>query len=143
MKLQSLAGPAQIADTRSLLDLDLLSTQELAGLCAQEIVQFRKRGISDERFGRELFHRAVIRRDDTAWIYIYQQFTPLVVSWMSQHPHTTSVLEYDGIDSLVNAVFAKFSLAITPANVKTFHSLGSLLKYLKCCVHSVVADAVR
>ena len=143
MKLQSLAGSVQTADDWSLLDLDLLSTQELARLCAQEIVQFRKRGTSDERYGRELFRRAIIRRDDIAWICIYQQFTPLVVSWMSHHPQTNSLLEYDGIDSVVNAVFAKFSLAITPANVNTFHSLGSLLKYLKCCVHSVVADAVR
>ena len=49
----------------------------------------------------------------------------------------------DGSAPLVNATFAKFAQALTPAKMEHFDSLAAILKYLKMCVHSVVADEVR
>jgi DNA-directed RNA polymerase specialized sigma24 family protein len=43
----------------------------------------------------------------------------------------------------VNAAFAKFYQALTPVKMGNFVSLAAILKYLKMCVHSVVADEVR
>jgi DNA-directed RNA polymerase specialized sigma24 family protein len=43
----------------------------------------------------------------------------------------------------VNAAFAKFAQALTPEKMGNFDSLAAILKYLKMCVHSVVADEVR
>ncbi|GER92063.1 hypothetical protein KDW_62250 [Dictyobacter vulcani] len=56
-----------------------------------------------------------------------------------RHP----ILGQDGGAPLVNAAFAKFAQALTPTKIGNFETLAAILKYLKLCVHSVVADEVR
>ena len=143
MELRSPVYPGEQMDDQFLCDLDLLSTQELARRCIYEISRFRAQQTSDGRYGRALFRRAITEHDDEAWFCIYQQFMPLVLTWMSQHPQTHYVLEYDSYDSLVNAAFAKFFQAMTPTKFDTFPSLASLLKYLRRCADSVIMDALR
>jgi hypothetical protein len=143
MIVQSLVLPAKPVEDQSMLELDLLSNQELAHRCAQEVTQYRAGGRSDERYGRALFRRAIARHDDDAWECIYRQFAPLALTWISNHPQATHILEYDSYDSVVNAAFAKFSQAITPAKIDTFLSLASLLTYLKHCVRSAIMDTLR
>jgi DNA-directed RNA polymerase specialized sigma24 family protein len=84
-----------------------------------------------------------MRRDEAAWASIYQQYAPLVLTWVSQHQNAMPLLGQDGSGPLVNAAFAKFAQALTPAKVGGFDTLAAILKYLKMCVHSVVADEVR
>jgi hypothetical protein len=120
-----------------------LSVSELARECADESHKFLKGGASDERAGLELFRRAIIFRDEYAWACLYRQFQPLVLTWVLQHQSAASVFGQDGPEPLVNAAFAKFSQALTPAKMEHFDALSALLKYLKLCVHSVVADELR
>src|SRR5690348_13105637 len=122
---------------------ELLSTNELARYCSEETSKFLKQSASNDRFCLELFRRASIRRDGAAWAYVYQQYAPLVLTWVAQHQSATPVLGQDGSAPLVNAAFAKFAQALTPAKMGNFDSLAAILKYLKMCVHSVVADEVR
>jgi len=120
-----------------------LSITELARCCSEETTKFLKQNISNDRYCLELFRRAITKRDDDAWICIYQQYSPLVLTWVNQHQSATPLLGQDGSAPLVNAAFAKFSQALTPAKMDNFDSLAAVLKYLKMCVHSVVADEVR
>ena len=120
-----------------------LSVSDLASECAAETHEFRKGRASDERAGLELFRRAITGRDEYAWACLYRQFAPLVLTWVCQHRSAANVFEQDGPEPLVNAAFAKFALAVTPAKMGNFDSLAALLKYLKMCVHSVVSDEMR
>lgn len=120
-----------------------LAIQELARRCSEETNKFLKQAVSNDRFCLELFRRAIIRRDDDAWSCVYQQYAPLVLTWVTQHQSVAPYLGQDGSAPLVNAAFAKFSQALTPAKMENFGSLAAILKYLKMCVHSVVADEVR
>ncbi len=122
---------------------ELLSINELARCCSEETNKFLKQSASNDRFCLEMFRRAIIKRDDGAWASIYQQYAPLVLTWVTQHQSATPLLGQDGSAPLVNAAFAKFSQALTPAKMGNFNSLAAILKYLKMCVHSVVADEVR
>lgn len=122
---------------------ELLSINELAQCCTQETNKFLKQRASDDRFCLELFRRAIVARDDAAWAYIYQQYSPLVLTWVMQRQSVTPLLGQDGTGALVNAAFAKFSQALTPAKMDNFDTLAAMLKYLKMCVQSVVADEVR
>ena len=122
---------------------ELLSINELAHCCSQETNKFLKQNVSDDRFCLELFRRAIVNRDDAAWVCIYQQYAPLVLTWVTQRQSATPLLEQEGSAPLVNAAFAKFSQALTPAKMGNFDSLAAILKYLKMCVQSVVADEVR
>lgn len=123
--------------------LQRLSINDLARCCAEETSKFLKQSVSNDRYCLELFRRAIVHRDDDAWACIYQQYAPLVLTWVTQHQSAAPLLGQDGGAPLVNAAFAKFSQALTPAKMDNFDSLAAMLKYLKMCVHSVVADEVR
>ncbi|HET8911503.1 MAG TPA: hypothetical protein VFN23_08585 [Ktedonobacteraceae bacterium] len=116
---------------------------KLAQLCSEETNKFLRQGVSDDRYCFELFRRAIIRRDDAAWASLYQQYSPLVLTWVNQHQSAAAFLLQDGPAPLVNATFAKFSQALTPSKMDKFDTLAGILKYLKMCAHSVVADEVR
>ncbi|GHO85016.1 sigma-70 family RNA polymerase sigma factor [Dictyobacter formicarum] len=122
---------------------ELLSINELARRCSEETNKFLKQNVSNERFCLELFRRAIIKRDEGAWACIYQQYAPLVLTWVTQHQSVATILGQDGGAPLVNAAFAKFAQALTPLKIGNFESLAAILKYMKMCVHSVVADEVR
>jgi RNA polymerase sigma factor (sigma-70 family) len=122
---------------------DNLSINDLARCCSEETNKFLKQSESNDRYCLELFRRAIVKRDDDAWACIYQQYAPLVLTWITQHQSATPLLGQDGSAPLVNAAFAKLSQALTPLKMENFDSLAALLKYLKMCVHSVVADEVR
>ena len=91
-----------------------LSINELARCCSEETNKFLKQNVSNDRYCLELFRRAIIRRDDDAWSSIYQQYAPLVLTWVTQHQSAAPLLGQDGSAPLVNAAFAKFSQALTP-----------------------------
>ncbi len=120
-----------------------LTINELARCCSEETNKFLKQSVSNDRFCLELFRRAIVTRNDAAWSSIYQQYAPLVLTWVTQHQGATPLLGQDGSAPLVNAAFAKFSQALTPDKMRNFDSLAAILKYLKMCVHSVVSDEVR
>src|SRR5436853_1151729 len=123
--------------------MELLSINDLARCCSEETNKFLKQSVSNDRYCLALFRRAITRRSDDAWACIYQQYAPLVLTWVNQHQSATPLLGQEGSAPLVNAAFAKFSQALTPAKMDNFDSLAAVLKYLKMCVHSVVADEVR
>ena len=125
------------------MQLENLTINELARLCSEETSKFLRQSTSDDCFCLELFRRAILDQDDEAWIAIYQQYAPLVLTWITQHPRSAMLMGQDGSHSLINAVFAKFAQALTPEKVKNFEVLAALLKYLKLCVHSVIADEAR
>ncbi len=122
---------------------ELLSVNELARCCAEETNKFLKQNASNDRYCLELFRRAIMKRDEDAWACIYQQYAPLVLTWVTQHQSVAPLLGHEGSGPLVNAAFAKFAQALTPTKMQNFDSLAAILKYLKMCVHSVVADEVR
>ncbi len=123
--------------------LEQASVSELARYCSEETNKFLKQSVSNDRYCLELFRRAITLRNDEAWTYVYQQYSPLVLTWVNQHQSAAPLLGQDGVGPLVNAAFAKFAQALTPSKMDKFDSLAALLKYLKMCVHSVVADEVR
>jgi RNA polymerase sigma factor (sigma-70 family) len=121
----------------------LLPVNTLATRLRAETDKFLRQQPSNDLYGLALFARAVVKHDEDAWTCIYQQYAPLVLTWVNQHQSATSLLGQDGCAPLVNAAFAKLSLALTPAKMDNFDSLAAVLKYLKMCVHSVIADEVR
>ncbi len=143
MESRNLSHPGGSQQGGSVPQAELLSINELARCCSEETTKFLKQSASNDRFCLELFRRAIVNRDDGAWTSIYQQYAPLVLTWVTQHQSATPLLGQDGSGPLVNAAFAKFSQALTPVKIGNFDSLAAILKYLKMCVHSVVADEVR
>ncbi|MFN8491784.1 MAG: sigma-70 family RNA polymerase sigma factor [Caldilineaceae bacterium] len=89
----------------------------------------------------QLFRQAIVERKQEAWERIYQNYSPLVFSWVINHPCFWKMGEDAAY--FVNRAFEKMWVALTPDKFAHFYDLPSLLKYLQTCVHSVVIDHAR
>lgn len=124
---------------------DLPPTQmDLASLmrrCATESERFYRGQQHDTCFSYELFRRALVERNETAWELLYQHYTSLVEGWVRRTGAFTSSGESS--EYFVVGAFTKFWRAITPDRFNSFPTLASLLHYLQLCATSVVIDSVR
>lgn len=111
------------------------SVAEIAKRCAEEMVHYQNRQPSNPQPCYELFHYALVRKDQEAWAAIYSQYYGLVRSRLKNAPGNP--------DALVNQVFERFWRAISPQDFSNFPALGNLLSYLTRCAWTVGIDAIR
>lgn len=117
-----------------------LSLEELARKCAQETDRFHRRQSYDPQYCFELFQRAFHGLEE-AWHALQMQYKSQVAGWVTRHPGFNTSGEE--IDYFVNGAFFKFWNAMIPDKFRRFVDLGSLLRYLQMCVHSVISDYNR
>jgi len=122
-------------------DHHLLTLSGLRHRCAVESDRFFNRQENDPRYCFELFRRAINDHNQQAWHFIYEQYRPLVASWVGRHSLFATTEEET--QYFVNRAFEKMWAAISPAKFKQFPNLKSVLSYLQMCVHSALADYVR
>lgn len=118
-----------------------MALADLADWCTHQTELYFQHQSHDPRYCFELFRRAIRERDQPAWQLICLQYQPLVAGWVRQH----SGFEESGeeVQYFVNGAFAKISISLTPDRFAGFSDIGSLLRYLKMCVHSVIVDHHR
>jgi len=118
-----------------------MAVADLAHQCGQETDRYFHQQSSDSSYCFELFRRAIQESNHAAWEIICIQYQPLVAGWVRQHHGFQESGEE--IQFFVNGAFGKIYGTITPAKFDGFSDIGSLLRYLKLCVHSVVVDYNR
>jgi DNA-directed RNA polymerase specialized sigma24 family protein len=109
--------------------------------CAAQSERYFQRQDSDPRYCYELLRRAIFERNQQAWTLFYNQYRPLVSSWVLRHP--AFVQSGEEVQFFVNCAYEKFWAAMSPAKFDHFADLKSLLRYLQTCVHSVIVDQIR
>jgi hypothetical protein len=142
--------PSDGDDTRSVppsaSNLAQLPLGELAQLCTQELHDLlaARRQPEDfhDAFALELFHRAT-GGSASAWACIFQQYSFLVTSWLSQSAEAAPVIERLGAPAIIDATLIQFSQALTPDKLRRLPDHRALLRYLKMTLKSVVLDARR
>jgi hypothetical protein len=118
-----------------------MGLDDLADWCAHQTELYFQHLGHDPRYCFELFRRAIREQDQPAWRLICLQYQALVTGWVRQHSRFESSGEE--IQYFVNGAFAKIAISLTPDKFAGFSDIGSLLRYLKLCVHSVIADYNR
>ena len=118
-----------------------LSLSALAQRCIVESEHFYRGRPHDTAFAYELFRRALAERNEQAWEYVYQQYSPLVDSWVRRSGAFAGCGESS--EYFVGAAFTKFWRAMSPERFATFATVAALLHYLQLCTGSVVIDSVR
>ncbi|WP_322496208.1 sigma-70 family RNA polymerase sigma factor [Chloroflexus sp.] len=132
---------ASVVGDEAATGLATLDVEELARRCAIESERFYRGHSHDSRYSYELFRRALVERDETAWNYLFQHYSPLVEGWIRRSGAFVSSGESS--EYFVVGAFAKFWRAVTPERFASFPNLASLLQYLQLCASSVVIDSVR
>lgn len=122
-------------------DLRSLTLADVAHRCSQETERFFQHHDHDSRYCFELFRRAILEHDQSAWEMIHVQYQSLVSGWIQRHPAFESSDEE--VQYFVNRAFEKIWVALTPDKFHRFAGLKPLLLYLKMCVHSVIVDHNR
>lgn len=122
-------------------ELQHMALADLANWCAHHTELYFQHQGHDSRYCFELFRRAIRERDQPAWELICLQYQGLVAGWVRQH----SGFEESGeeVQYFVNGAFGRISISLTPEKFLGFSDTGSLLRYLKMCVHSVIMDYHR
>jgi len=118
-----------------------LSLPGLAQGCSRESNRFFDREPYDPRFCYELFRRALEENNQMAWRFLFDQYRPLVASWVQRQP----AFGYSGeeLDYFVNGAFTRLMKAIPPSRFPSFKNLKKILRYLQLCTTSELNDHLR
>jgi DNA-directed RNA polymerase specialized sigma24 family protein len=138
------ARPRASREAESQIDPVALLQMDLATLvrrCAAESERFYRGQQHDTSFSYELFRRALVERDESAWEQLYHHYSGLVEGWIRRSGAFTSSGESS--EYFVVGAFTKFWRAIGAERFTSFPTLASLLQYLQLCATSVVIDSVR
>jgi DNA-directed RNA polymerase specialized sigma24 family protein len=100
----------------------------------------RARMAHEAEAGFEIFRRAILQRDEEAWLEISLRYRPMFISWALQ-VNTRSTDEQ--CDDIADRAFARAWAALSPERFVQFPNLSALLGYLRACVSATAIDAAR
>lgn len=119
-------------------------TMELSTLARRALSEsqhFYRHEAYDPQFAYELFRRALVERDESAWSYLFDQYAPLVEHWVRRSG--AFAISGESSEFFVSAAFTRFWKAIPAQRFASFPNLASLLNYLRRCATCVVIDTAR
>jgi DNA-directed RNA polymerase specialized sigma24 family protein len=91
--------------------------------------------------GYELFRRAIVGRDEDAWIEIGARYRAMLIGWASQCSATGATGE--PCEDIADRGLARAWRALTPARFVSFPNLPALMAYLRACVFATAIDSAR
>jgi DNA-directed RNA polymerase specialized sigma24 family protein len=91
--------------------------------------------------GYELFRKAIVERDEQAWIDSTARYRAMLISWAGRCTASGATAEHN--DDIADYAFARAWAALTPDRFERFPTLAALLAYLRACVTSAAIDCAR
>ncbi len=137
--------PAELlANTMPEPELKLMSIAALIASCMQELKNYRHGDVSNDRYGVELFRRAICQRDsDAAWSALQVCFSDTIRGWLRSHPRSDIALRLDSDENYVAQTFARFWQATAHNQKLAFATLATALAYLRMCLNGAILDTLR
>ena len=120
-----------------------LSLPVLAALCLAEIDNCRRGEPYTERYGLELFQRALMNRDQEAWAWVQHYFRGMVLGWVRRHPQRAMACRLESEENYVAQAFERFWQATAFNQQLQFRTLAAALQYLRASVHGAILDTLR
>ena len=121
---------------------DQMSLATLEKRCQQEMINYRKGQIYNDRYCLEIFYRALKKQDDRASELLVQSFRGMAIGWLRSHPRYDNAMRHESEDNYVIEAFARFWNARHDKSTN-FETLGAALDYLKRCLSTAVQDTLR
>lgn len=120
-----------------------MSLIELQNRCWWEMEKFSRREPRDEEYCLEIFHRALVLRNEQAWEVLTQRFSATIVGWLRRHPYREEaarlhIQERDYADLTI----ARLWMAARNHPLE-FHSLAGALYFLHKTLNAAVIDTIR
>jgi DNA-directed RNA polymerase specialized sigma24 family protein len=120
-----------------------LSLPVLAARCLAEIDNYRRGEPYTERYGLELFHRALMQSDQEACTWVQHCFGGMVLGWVRRHPQRAVACRLESEEHYVAQAFERFWQATACNQQLEFRTLAAALQYLRASVHGAILDTLR
>ncbi len=121
---------------------DQMNLATLEKRCQQEMINYRKGVVYDDRYCLEIFYRALKKQDDQASELLVRSLRGMAISWLRGHPRYDSAMRYESEDNYVIEAFARLWNARHDKSTN-FETLGAALFYLKRSLLTAVQDTLR
>ncbi len=125
------------------ISIGVMSASELADHCMDEINNYRFGVPSNDQYGVELFHRALMQRDPLAWEVVQKRFHKMVLRWMHAHPMREIACRFDSEENYVAQAFTRFWQATVDNQEIEFRTIAAVLRYLRVSLHGAILDTIR
>jgi len=122
--------------------LRTLRVPELVEQCQREIQIHRRGEPSDETYGLELLHRAIVQGDEAAWAGVQQCLGEVVRCWLHDHPCREAASHLESEETYVALAFEWFWQATVQQQI-VFRTLSGALAYLRASLHGAILDTLR
>lgn len=137
------APPELSGNTMPEPELKMMSIAALIASCMREFKNYRCGDVSDDRYGVELFRRALCQRDSDAWTALQVCFSDTIRGWLHSHPRRDFALRLDSDENYVAQTFARFWQATAHNQKLAFATLATALAYLRMCLNGAILDTLR
>ena len=108
--------------------LHAMSVPALVEGCMRELHKHRHGEPSNDQYGLELFHRALMQRNSSAWEAVQQCFNESMRRWMHSHPLRKVACSFDSEENYEAQAFARFWQATVGNQEIRFRTLGAALR---------------
>src|SRR5579871_590916 len=85
-----------------------LSISALVEKCQQEIQAYRRGELSNEAYGLELLHRAIMQGDQVAWTGVQRCLSEVVRGWVRCHSSRDAACRWESEENFVALAFERF-----------------------------------
>ncbi len=121
---------------------DQMNLATLEKRCQQEMMNYRKGQVYDDRYCLEIFYRALKKQDDQASELLVRSLRGMAIGWLRSHPRYDCAMRYESEDNYVIEAFARLWNARRDKSTN-FETLGAALFYLKRSLQTAVQDTLR
>lgn len=121
---------------------DQMSLVALEKRCQQEMLNYRRGEVYDDRYCLEIFYRALKKQDDRANELLMRSLRGMAIGWLRSYSRYDSAMRYESEDNYVVEAFARMWNARHDQSTN-FETLAAALSYLKLCLLRAVQDTLR
>lgn len=118
------------------------SASALVEQCQREMQAYRRREPSNDVYGLELLHRAIMQGDQAAWAGLQQCLGEIVRGWLRCHPSRDAACCWESEENYVALAFERFWQATVQQRV-AFGTFAGALAYLRASLHGALLDTLR
>ncbi len=120
-----------------------MSLGELQSRCWSEIEKFTRKQPNDEQYCLEIFHRALVLRNEQAWDILMRRFSGTILGWLRRHPYREAAYRLHSEENYVALTIERLWMVTVRNKSLEFQTLAGALKFMRASLNCVVIDTLR
>jgi hypothetical protein len=120
-----------------------MSLSELSDRCKSEMNNYSRGEAHDDQYCLEIFHRAMLQGDSSAWELLHQHFKSTMLRWLRSHPNRDAARRLESEENYIVQAFERFWNSTVHNQQLEFSTLAAALRYLHASLNGAILDTLR